>query len=95
MRKIKENNVLLWSQQEQQRLANSVARAYGFGRATAFLISSEPDRVLLRIRPGYVKNTTGEHVSNAYRNNFGWKNTHYQCASVMVNLCFDRTRSKG
>lgn len=40
---------------------------------------------------GYRKNTTNEYVPNAYRANFGWKNTYYQAAECIVsipeNLC--------
>ena len=35
---------------------------------------------------GYRKNTTGEYVSNSYRRNFGWKNTFYQAASLVIRL---------
>lgn len=36
--------------------------------------------------PGYRKFTTGEYVSNAYRDKFGWKNTYYQAACMDVVL---------
>ena len=35
-------------------------------------------------RCGFRKNTTGEYVPNAYRNNFGWKNTYYQHAELRI-----------
>lgn len=43
---------------------------------------------------GYRKNTTGEYVPNSYLNNFGWKNTYYQHASLYITIpeqgIFDR-----
>ena len=35
---------------------------------------------------GYRKNTTGEYVPNAYRRNFGWKNTFYQRACLNIYI---------
>jgi|WetSurMetagenome_2_1015567.scaffolds.fasta_scaffold526152_1 hypothetical protein len=35
---------------------------------------------------GYRKCTTGEYVSNAYRQNFGWKNTYYQNAQLAITF---------
>lgn len=35
---------------------------------------------------GYRKHTTDQYVPNAYRSNFGWKNTYYQAASLVVTF---------
>lgn len=37
---------------------------------------------------GYRKYTTGEYVPNSYRDKFGWKNTYYQSASLVI-FCGD------
>ena len=68
-----------------QRLANKIARAHGYGRATHIVVGTE-NTVLSHIRYGYRKYTTGQYVSNSYRNNFGWKNTYYQCAITEVSI---------
>ena len=38
------------------------------------------------IRPGYRKNTTDQYVPNAYLYNFGWKNTYYQHARLVITF---------
>lgn len=70
---------------EYYRLANSIARASGYGRATK-IIRGKESGVVVRVDCGYRKNTTGEYVSNAYRKNFGWKNTYYQQAETVVMI---------
>lgn len=68
-----------------QRKANVIARKAGHGMATTIILGTE-DKVLRHIAYGYRKNTTGEYVSNAYRQKFGWKNTYYQPAKTTVML---------
>ena len=68
-----------------QRHANRIARSRGYGRANKIVWGSE-DKVLAHTQYGYRKRTTGEYVSNAYRNKFGWKNTYYQSAYTVVML---------
>ena len=70
---------------ELQKEANRVARQHGRGTATSIVFGSET-KVLSHIHYGYRKYTTGEYVSNAYRNNYGWKNTYYQHAETVVML---------
>jgi hypothetical protein len=66
-----------------QQRANSIARKAGYHSATEIILG-DGDRVADHTRYGYRKNTTGEYVANAYRNNFGWKNTYYQRAITVV-----------
>lgn len=68
-----------------QKKANAIARKAGYGRATKIVLGDE-DRIIERTCPGYRKNTTDEYVSNAYRSNFGWKNTYYQAAKTIVMI---------
>ena len=70
---------------ELQRYANRVARASGHLRADQ-IVWGDTDKVLRHRPHGYRKYTTGEYVSNAYRNNFGWKNTYYCKAYTVVML---------
>ena len=63
--------------------ANSIARKNGRGSATTIVIGDE-DKVVDHTPSGYRKYTTGEYVSNKYRDNFGWKNTYYQHAETTV-----------
>lgn len=67
--------------------ANKIARENGYHSATYWCLGDE-DKVIKRTPNGYRKKTTHEYVPNAYRNNFGWKNTYYQPAitKVMVNI---------
>ena len=65
--------------------ANSIARANGYSIATKINLGRE-DRIVSRTNHGYRKHTTGEYVSNAYRNKFGWKNTYYQHALTVVEV---------
>ena len=69
------------------KTAHQIARKYGTTKATKIIVGDD-SQVLRYVQPGYYKYTTGERVSNAYRNNFGWKNTSYHCAicEVMVNI---------
>ncbi len=73
---------------EIQKWANSIARRAGYGTATEIIIN--PDckvaGVLKHTRYGYRKKTTGEYVPKKYIQNFGWKNTYYQCAETVVEL---------
>ena len=66
-----------------QQKANSIARQAGFGRATK-VVMGDCDTVVNHVFYGYRKRSTGEYVSNAYRTNFGWKNTYYQSAETVV-----------
>lgn len=71
---------------EIQLKANIIARKAGYGTATAIVLGDE-NKVVSHVPYGWRKYSTGEYVPNAYRNNFGWKNTYYQAAetTVMVN----------
>ena len=66
-----------------QRKANAIARAAGYGKAT-HIIYGDTEGVIHHTPYGYRKSTTGEYVPNAYRSNFGWKNTYYQYAITVV-----------
>ena len=57
---------------EQQKRANQIARAAGYGSATS-IIYGDANKVVSHTPYGYRKKSTGEYVSNAYRNKFGWK----------------------
>lgn len=70
---------------EIKRYANAVARKNGYGKANQICIGNE-DKIVDRIAYGYRKYTTGQYVSNSYRNNFGWKNTYYQPAITVVQI---------
>ncbi len=70
----------------QQRQANSVLRRARTGSIATTIILGSVDRVVEKIRYGYRKYTTGEYVSMAYRNKFGWKNTYYQPALAVVEI---------
>lgn len=72
------------NEQKLQKLANSIARQFGYGRATKVLFGNvkEP-KIIDRVAPGYRKNTTGQYVPKKYLMNFGWKNTYY-CHAVLV-----------
>jgi hypothetical protein len=75
---------------DNQKFANIIARKNGYGKATEVVITDKipvgMGKVITRIEPGYRKKTTGEYVPNAYRNNFGWKNTYYQFAITVVAI---------
>ncbi len=73
---------------QQQRQANACARKCGHGRATTVILDSDisEPKLISHVAYGYRKNTTGEYVPNAYRNNFGWKNTYYQHAETTVAI---------
>lgn len=70
---------------KQQRRANIIARANGYGRATTVTIGVT-NEVTDHTPYGYRKKTTGQYVPNAYLNNFGWKNTYYQAALTEVTI---------
>jgi len=76
--------------QTVQQWANSYARRQGRGTATDLTVALGGDRVKVveSWHPGWRKYTTGEYVSNAYRNNFGWKNTYYQHAVFELEIPF-------
>ncbi len=70
-----------------QQYANAFARSEGYGKATGIKAIPGKGPVIVEAKqPGYVKNTTGEYVPNAYRTNFGWKNTHYQPLVCIVGI---------
>ena len=70
-----------------QQIANSIARKNGASIATSIIFADIPQgKVTNRVEFGYFKHTTGERVSNAYRRNFGWKNTSYRPAACEVTL---------
>lgn len=69
----------------RQKLANKLARKAGYLRATK-IIDGDEAKVVSTIKYGYRKYTTNAYVSNSYRRNFGWKNTYYQRAEVVVML---------
>ena len=66
------------------KLANIIARNAGYGKATK-IVRGSADRVISAVSAGYVKNTTGEYVSNAYRKK-GWGSVHYVNAECVVQL---------
>jgi hypothetical protein len=66
-----------------KKIANSIARSYGYGSATK-IVRGKENKVVDHVRYGYRKNTTDEYVPNAYLSNFGWKNTYYQHAETTV-----------
>jgi len=68
-------------------MANSIARKFGYNTATTILFGNvkEP-KIIHRTHYGYRKYTTGEYVSKAYRNHFGWENTYYQKAITTIVL---------
>lgn len=68
-----------------QKFANSIARQCRCGSATT-IVAGTQNRVVKHVRYGYRKYTTGEYVPNAYRANFGWKNTYYQNAETTVEI---------
>lgn len=68
-----------------QQEANAFARSRGFGKANQIIIGEEMT-VARHISYGYRKNTTDEYVPNAYRQNFGWKNTYYQNAETTIQI---------
>lgn len=49
-------------------------------------VGDEADKGCVMVERGYRKNTTDEYVPNAYRANFGWKNTYYQHARLAINV---------
>ena len=70
-----------------QQIANAVVRKAGYGRATTIVpIEGAEPMVISHTSYGYRKYTTGEYVSNSYRNHFGWRNTYYQDAQTVVGL---------
>ena len=69
----------------QIKQANVVARRAGYGKADSIILGDD-NRVISHTSFGYRKNTTGEYVSNSYRNHFGWKNTYYQNAETEVMI---------
>ncbi len=65
--------------------ANRIARDHGYARATHIVRGD--DNVVQAYQPyGYHKYSTVENVANANRPNFGWTNTYYQHARVLVSL---------
>lgn len=68
-----------------QKKANSIARKHGYLRADNIVIGMRRE-IATRTDYGWRKYTTGEYVPNAYRRNFGWKNTYYQHSSTTVSL---------
>jgi hypothetical protein len=68
-----------------EQFANSIARKNGHSIATEIVAGAE-NKVVSGTPFGYRKNTTGEYVCNAYRSNFGWKNTYYQHAETIVSI---------
>jgi len=70
---------------EIQTTANAVAREFGQGMATD-LVPGEKLEVVDYTTYGYRKYSDDSYVSNAYRDNFGWKNTYYQNSLTTVSL---------
>ena len=64
---------------------NAYVRENGGSTFTGFVIG-ETLAVRHHQRSGYRKHTTGQYVPNAYRANFGWKNTYYQNAEWVVEV---------
>lgn len=69
----------------QQKRANIIARKAGHGTATE-VICGKVDRVIDHTPYGYCKKSDGQYVPNAYRNNFGWKNTYYRFGALVVEI---------
>lgn len=70
-----------------QKIANTVARKCGYGRATEIVFEDVPSPYVKgHTSYGWRKYTTGEYVPMAYLINFGWKNTYYQHAETVVVL---------
>jgi hypothetical protein len=68
-----------------QQFANAFARSEGMGKATEVVPAvGDKTEIIRTVECGYRKITTGEYVPNAYRNNFGWKNTYYQSLVCVV-----------
>lgn len=78
---------------EVRRRANVVARQCGHGRATAIVLGRQ-DRVLSHVPHGYRKRSTGEYVSNAYRDK-AWSSTYYQRAETVVEIAADAGGDEG
>lgn len=64
---------------------NAFARENKYGFYT-HIIPGEKLQIIKRLPAGYRKYTTGEYVPNAYRANFGWKNTYYQHAITKIEV---------
>lgn len=70
-----------------QKIANSIARKHGYGTATEIVRVSDDHPIIIKhVTYGYRKRSTGEYVSNRYRQCFGWKNTYYQNAETIVGI---------
>lgn len=69
-----------------QKIANSIARRNGYGKATKIIFDPAVTApcVVHRLDPGYRKYTTGQYVPKKYLSNFGWKNTFYQHAETTI-----------
>jgi hypothetical protein len=67
-----------------ENYANAIARKYGHGRAYE-IEEGDTDCILKHTPYGWRKNSTGEYVSQAYRN-IGWSNTYYQQAETIVQV---------
>jgi hypothetical protein len=74
---------------EMVKRANTIARRAGHQKATEIILGKS-EGVASYTPYGYRKKTTGEYVPNAYRNNFGWKNTYYQNAETVIMLQNDK-----
>jgi len=68
-----------------QKFANKIARKNGYLRATKIVFGNR-NGMIGHVKYGYRKKSNGEYVSNAYRRNFGWKNTYYQRAITVVEV---------
>jgi hypothetical protein len=71
--------IKLYKSHQIKKLALTFARKKGYNSVTSIVISTD-NKILEHTKFGYRKYTTGEYVSNAYRDKFGWKNTYYQPA---------------
>ncbi len=81
------NDTIKQNMPKAVRRANSIARKAGYGKATHIIFQIEGEEtVISHTHYGYRKYSTGEYVPNAYRANFGWKNTYYQTAKTVVRL---------
>jgi hypothetical protein len=86
-----ENSMVIVTKEVKERFpgyvrrANVIARQYGYGFATAYQFG-DCEKIISRTNYGWRKNTTDEYVPNAYRANFGWKNTYYQNAITIVQI---------
>jgi hypothetical protein len=71
------------------QICNAAIRSYkGLkgSKVTEIKLSNDLQTRIERTDYGYRKCTTGEYVPFKYRCNFGWKNTYYQSAKIIMHI---------